>query len=88
MQIALQNGRNDVDKLPTSTLCALGRGAVCEHPIYRWLYFLKERRHLDNYLFAVETFPDGQTAGVYSGYINNLPEASAAACIDCAAKET
>ena len=57
-------------------------------PIYRWLYFLKERRHLDNYLFAVETFPDGQTAGVYSGYINNLPEASAAACIDCAAKET
>src|ERR1035441_10384935 len=32
MQIALQNGRNDVDKLPTSTLCALGRGAACERP--------------------------------------------------------
>jgi hypothetical protein len=56
--------------------------------MYRWLYFLKERSHLDNYIALAEPLDDGRTAGVYAGYINNLPEASAAACIECAAKET
>lgn len=58
------------------------------NPTYRWLYFLKERSPLQNYIAGVETFQDGSTAGVYSGLINNLPEVSAAACIECAAKET
>jgi hypothetical protein len=56
-------------------------------PADRWLYFLKDHRHLDNYMAAVETHDDGRKSGVYSGYINNLPEASLAACIDCAARE-
>ena len=60
----------------------------CADPMYRWLYFLKERSHLDNYIALAEPLDDGRTAGVYAGYINNLPEASAAACIECAAKET
>jgi hypothetical protein len=57
-------------------------------PMYRWLDFLKERRPLDNYIALVETLNDGRQAGVYAGYIYSLPEASAAACIECAAKET
>ena len=59
-----------------------------DDPMYRWLYFLKDRRALDNYIGVVEDFPDGRKAGIYSGFINNLPEVSAAACIECAAKET
>jgi hypothetical protein len=57
-------------------------------PTYRWLYFLKSRKGLDNLMYAIETLDDGQTAPVYSAFIKQLPEVSAAACIDCAAKET
>lgn len=62
--------------------------SVVNDPMYRWLYFLKDRRALDNYIAGVEDFPDGRKAGVYAGLINNLPEVSAAVCIECAAKET
>ena len=63
--------------------------AVCtvDDPTDRWLYFLKERKPLENYMSGIETLDNGNTAGVYAGNINNLPEASAAACIECAAKE-
>lgn len=56
-------------------------------PMHRWLYFLKERKPLDNFISGVEQFPDGRGVGVHAGLINNLPEVSAAACIECAAKE-
>lgn len=56
-------------------------------PMDRWLYFLKERKALGNFLVAYEEI-DGQKVGSYSGIINRLPEVSADACIDCAAKET
>jgi hypothetical protein len=56
-------------------------------PTNRWLNFLRDRKPLDNYLAVVETHDDGRTSGAYSGHINNLSEASVAACIDCAAKE-
>jgi hypothetical protein len=56
-------------------------------PTYRWLYFLKERKPLDNFRVGYEEI-DGQRMGSYSGVINYLPQVSADACIECAAKET
>jgi hypothetical protein len=55
--------------------------------LYRWLYFLRQSTHLNNYMAATEVLDDGRKSTTQTACINDLAQVSMRACIDCAAQE-